>query len=260
MGPFELVAIDVDGVLRDSSRLFYECHKRALGIAGMEEEFSRCFGVKDVWHFKGLSGFSDKRNSISAMYSIEKSGRLGLIRDMIYEPDAEARISRLLDSCSERPTKDELDLMVGEYVRAVTESDARSLVRLYPGASDSVNRLRSAGIKTAIVSSSDILTIERDLEELLKQFDYVVSSRDVRVMKPSGEGLKLVSRRSGIGPDRIAYIGDTVVDVRAARDAGCVSIVVSSGMGLESHIRKEKPDFIFGDLKEAVEGITGQRP
>ena len=259
MDPFDLVAIDVDGVLRDASRLFYECHRRALRIVGLEEEFTGNFEVKDIWHFKGMGKFNNKRDSINTIYAIAKAGKLGKIRAMIYEPDAEDRISRLIESCPELPQKDELDKMVNEYVRTATANDAHSLVRIYPGVDDSIAKIRDAGMKTAIVSNSDITTLERDLKGMLPKFDCIVSSRDVKLLKPSGEGLKIVARMSSVDPKKTVYIGDTVVDGRAAKDAGCCSAAVLSGMGLESHLRNEKPDFIFKDLKEASNMIVDGR-
>ena len=253
MREFGLVAIDVDGVLRDTSRLFYECHKRALRTVGLEEEFSRCFDVRDIWHFKGMGSFSNKKDSLSVIYAVAKAGKLGRIRRMIYGVGAEAKILKLANSCKERPSADELNLMVKEYVNEAMAKSARSFVRLYPGVPKTISRIKARAGKIAIVSNSDILTIERDLKHLLPKFDYVVSSRDVKVLKPSGEGLRLLSKMSNVRPDRIAYIGDTVVDIRAAKDAGCIPISTLCGMGLESYIRKEKPELVFKDLKDAAE-------
>ena len=248
-----LVALGVDGVLRDASRLFYECHARSLKLVNLDIEFSRCFGIKDIWHFKGMAKFNNKRDSLSTIYSIAKSGRLAEVCSMIYEADAESRISEIMESCTERPSHDELGMMVNEYVRTATSAEAHRLVRVYPHAARSINKIRDSMVKMAIVSNSDILTIERDLKHLMPEFDHVVSSRDVSALKPSGEGLRLVSKMSGVDTSDMIYVGDTVVDIRAAKDAGCASAVVLSGMGLESHLRNEKPDMVFEDLVKAAE-------
>lgn len=57
------------------------------------------------------------------------------------------------------------------------------------------------------------------------------------------------------------FIGDTIRDIKAAHAAGCKSILVFSGKEKLANRNnwKEKPDFVFRDLLEAVNFVTGQK-
>lgn len=254
MPDIRLVVLDVDGVLRDSSRVFYDCHKKGLECVGLGVEFEKYFTVKDIWHFKGLGRFNNKRDSFYAIYALIKTGKIGHIHEIIYEPDAEQIISRMVNSSNVHLDEEMLDRMVEEYRRVAMSQEAYRFVKIYPGIGGIIKMLK-AQKKIAIFTNSDIAIVRRDLKELLHEFDYVITPKDVRSSKPSGEGLTLIARESGIGMKNIVYVGDTVVDVRTARDAGCISAVVTSGMGLRQHLEKENPDFIFEDLKDAAEWI-----
>lgn len=259
MDDIRLVAFDVDGVIRDASRLFYECHMKAAQAVGLQEDLSSSFGVKDIWHFKGLGRFNNKRESLSAIYVMAKAGRLRDIRELIYRNDAEKEISEVIASCSAYVVSGDIDRMVDAYVGEATSNYAHRLVSLYPGAAKAIRRLKDSGMRIAIVSNSDIMTIERDLRDLLPVFDHVVSSKDVKELKPSGEGLRLVAGASGIEPKRMLYVGDTVVDIKAANDAGCMPVSVLSGMGLRQHLERERPARIFDGIADVVEWVLGRK-
>ncbi len=254
MKELKLVVLDVDGVLRDSSKVFYECHKKALEHVGFGREFKKYFTVKDIWHFKGLGKFNNKRDSLNAIFILMKTGKIDGIHEIIYKPNAEQLISKLVNSAEIKVNDDVLDGMVAEYKKVALSIDAGKMVKMYPGIENIVKKLKK-NKKIAIFTNSDLSIIKRDLKDLLLEFDYVITPKDIIISKPSGEGLLLISKKSGIDPKNMVYVADTVVDVRAAKDAGCISAVVLNGMGLKQHLEKENPDFFFRDVDEAVDWI-----
>ena len=68
--------------------------------------------------------------------------------------------------------------------------------------------------------------------------------------KPHPEGLLLIAKKLAVRPQEMLYIGDSAHDILAAKNAGCKSAAVLTGMGLKNVLGKEKPDFIFQDLNE----------
>ena len=90
----ELVALDVDGVLRDSSRLVYECYKTGLGEIGLGKKFAEAFTVKDLWHFKGLGNQNSKRESLKSLSVLLSMENIPKIPELIADPDAENIIAR----------------------------------------------------------------------------------------------------------------------------------------------------------------------
>ena len=62
--------------------------------------------------------------------------------------------------------------------------------------------------------------ITRAVTEGLEPFEVLVFDDDVRAPKPDPHGLELALEALGVEPARAAYVGDTLSDMEAARDAG----------------------------------------
>ncbi|WFS64120.1 HAD hydrolase-like protein [Pseudodesulfovibrio thermohalotolerans] len=81
--------------------------------------------------------------------------------------------------------------------------------------------LRSAGfglaVNTSRGTSMDLVLKLTDLEGF---FHPIITSCKVSKPKPHPEGLYRIMREHGVRPDEVAYIGDSVVDQRAAQAAG----------------------------------------
>ncbi len=259
MTRIDLVALDVDGVLRDASELVYECHRTALKEVGLDGEFGKSFTVKELWHFKGLGKFNSKRLSLMAIAVLLKTGNAKDVSDLISRADAEDHIMDIVDSEPHDDIRGNMNAMVSAYVAKFRSDSSAKLTHVYPGVAAMLSRFLKGGKRLAIVTNSSLESVKKDLPEgMIKKFEAVITPEDVKASKPSGEGLKLLSSVSGVKPGKIAYVGDTVIDVRAAKDARCISVSVLSGMGLRQHIELEKPDRIFADLKEAGRWILEQ--
>ncbi|MHB1830531.1 MAG: HAD family hydrolase [Candidatus Micrarchaeaceae archaeon] len=259
MAKIELVALDVDGVLRDASDLVYECHKIALKEVGLESEFEKNFTVKELWHFKGLGKFNSKRLSLMAIAVLLKTGNAKNVNELISRADAEDYIMDIVDNELHSDIRSNMNAMVSAYVSKFRSDSSAKLTHVYPGAAVILSKFLKSKKRLAIVTNSSLESVKKDLpKEMIKKFEAVITPEDVKASKPSGEGLRLLSSVSGVKPGKIAYVGDTVIDVRAAKDARCISVSVLSGMGLRQHIELEKPDRIFADLKEAGKWILEQ--
>lgn len=80
------------------------------------------------------------------------------------------------------------------------------------------------------------------LKELV---DEAVSVDCVKQPKPNPEGTHKVLRRFGLEPSKAIFIGDTVTDIKAAKNAGMQSIGVLSGIGTEKELRNTGADFVI---------------
>ena len=88
--------------------------------------------------------------------------------------------------------------------------------------------------------------------ELLEFFDLVLTRDDVPAMKPSPEGiLKALSRLSIPKKDSL-YVGDSIYDVLAAREAGVPIVSVLSGNYDRGRLSAERPDFVVDSLRDVV--------
>ncbi len=102
---------------------------------------------------------------------------------------------------------------------------------LLPGASDALKALRRAGRRLAIVSTKYRYRIERFMldEGLFDTLELIIGGEDVTEHKPAPEGLLAAARRLRLPPNRCVYVGDSVVDARAAQSAEMPFVAVTSG-------------------------------
>ena len=103
--------------------------------------------------------------------------------------------------------------------------------RLYDGVADLVSTLRAVGVKLAVLSNkADDLT-RRIVGALLDPgaFDVVMGAQQGLPFKPDPAAALLVGERLGVPPARIAYLGDSGIDMRTATAAGMTAIGVSWG-------------------------------
>lgn len=64
---------------------------------------------------------------------------------------------------------------------------------------------------------------------LLGHFRTVVGGDEVTAAKPDPDGIYLACRRLGVEPTRTAYVGDSPLDLQAARRSGAVAVAAAWG-------------------------------
>ena len=119
-----------------------------------------------------------------------------------------------------------------------------------PGAIESVAWLYERKYRLAVASTKSRPEIERILEHLgaANYFETVAGSDEVERPKPAPDSLLLVLKRMKLKPDQAVYVGDHVVDVRAARSAGLKVIAVKGGPCDPAELEREKPDLLLENI------------
>lgn len=102
---------------------------------------------------------------------------------------------------------------------------------LFPGAAELLEALKSAGVRTAIVSTKPGDTIRRIFEhqERLDLLDLVIGGDEVHHSKPNPEGLGLALEKLGLSSEQVLFCGDTVIDAATAQAGGCQFCAVLNG-------------------------------
>ena len=88
---------------------------------------------------------------------------------------------------------------------------------------------------------------------LAKFFAYVVTAEDTRAPKPSPEALIGAVKAMDVNICDCVIVGDSVVDVRAGKSAGSMTVAVLSGLYSRDELAKENPDLIVKDITELPE-------
>lgn len=99
-----------------------------------------------------------------------------------------------------------------------------------PGAEEALGSLRRAGIPLALVTSSTRRWVTAVAENVcLGTFDVVVTADDVRRTKPDAEPYLRAAGLLGVDPGDCLVFEDSLVGVRAAIAAGCLTVQVGAG-------------------------------
>jgi histidinol-phosphate phosphatase family protein len=147
-------------------------------------------------------------------------------------------------------------------------------VKPVPGARAALDRLRAAGLPTAVVSNQSgvargLLTTEQvaavnaRVDELLGPFDAVVVCEhgpdDGCACRKPRPGLVLeAARRLGVDPARCVLVGDIGTDVEAARAAGARPVLVPTAVTRPEEVAAA-PE-VADDLAAAVELVLDAHP
>ena len=110
---------------------------------------------------------------------------------------------------------------------------ARSTV--YPGVVPALQSLRAAGIALCCITNKDSAFTEPLLRQagLSGFFSFTLCADRPEDRKPSPNMLLSACSRLCITPAEMLFVGDSNVDVAAARSAGCPVVAVSYGYGKE---------------------------
>jgi histidinol-phosphate phosphatase family protein len=143
-----------------------------------------------------------------------------------------------------------------------------------PGAASALERLRRAGIPTAVVSNQSGvargLLAPGDVEAVNARLDALVGPLGPVEWCPHGPGdgcgcrkpapglVLRAAARLGVDPRRCAVVGDIGADVEAARAAGARGILVPTARTRREEV--EGADEVAPDLERAVDLLLGGRP
>jgi phosphoglycolate phosphatase len=131
---------------------------------------------------------------------------------------------------------------------ALTRWQVREEVR------ETLKEIKNRGIMTGLVSNVGTASLSKALERLgLRPFlNVAVSRNDARWLKPHPAGIQLVCRRLGCKATEVWYVGDSLDDIKAARNAGIPVAVVQGGQTPLGEIREAKPDRVIVGLAEVL--------
>ena len=102
---------------------------------------------------------------------------------------------------------------------------------LYQGVKEILQELRDRGYKIGIVTTKYSYRI-RDIFtkfDALSLLDLIVGGDDVKVEKPSPEGLLYAIDRFGFDKKEVLYVGDSIVDAKTAKNADVDFAAVLTG-------------------------------
>jgi len=126
-------------------------------------------------------------------------------------------------------------------------------VDLIPGVAEIFSQLTANEIKIGLVTSSHARYVDGKLIPLKRNgiyelIDVMITIEDAPKMKPAPDPLIECARRLGVARERSVYVGDSRVDIRAAKEAGMFAIGVLTGIDDQQTLRREDPHMIVESI------------
>ena len=142
----------------------------------------------------------------------------------------------------------EREEVVVETVRMLTDLavECAPLIRPIGDLKALMTRLREEGLAIGMVTADTRASAEKFLEVfgLTAYFDYVGADDGTVRAKPHPEHMRRFSEKTGVPPESVAMVGDTLTDMRFGRNADAGKVIgVLSGAG-EYGALKEMADII----------------
>jgi 2-phosphoglycolate phosphatase len=148
-----------------------------------------------------------------------------------------------------RYTPEEIERLIEAYRRVYPARDHSSTC-VFPGV---LEALQNLGGRKATATTKGTATTRLILEKfgLLPYFDHVQGT-DGFLAKPNPDVIYAALTALKAKPVDCLFVGDSAVDMEAARRAGVRSCAVTYGYGLREEMLLWQPDFWVSDLRELV--------
>lgn len=122
--------------------------------------------------------------------------------------------------------------------------------RLYPRVRETLQALRAQGVKLAVVTNKDKLNTavvlkKHDLQAL---FDLVIAGDTLPTRKPDPAGIAHCLSIFKISAAAALFVGDSVIDAEAARNAGVKVWLLPYGYNMNLPVQTAAPDRVIADL------------
>ncbi|HSC62329.1 MAG TPA: HAD-IA family hydrolase [Caldimonas sp.] len=130
----------------------------------------------------------------------------------------------------------------------------------YPHVADALDRLRRGGVRLACVTNKEMRFTTPVLGAcgLDRAFDLIVGGDSLTVKKPDGDVLRHVMRVLRARAEATAHVGDSRIDVEAARNAGVAAWAVPYGYNGGDPIEASAPDRLFAHAGEVADTVLGR--
>ena len=122
-----------------------------------------------------------------------------------------------------------IDAVLADFKEYYGDHSA-DVTKPYDGIPEMLQRLRAAGVRTAVVSNKpDFAVRSLSAQYFGELFDVSIGDREGVRKKPAPDSVLEVMRQLGCEPCETVYIGDSDVDVQTAQNAGIDGIFVDWG-------------------------------
>ncbi len=215
--PFEAILFDLDGTLIEFKFRIREAHQAMI-------EYIRNLG-----------------------YDVSRIGDHTKTQDVIDDVKRQWDELAHTDARSFELVRNGLFRILDEF-----ESSAALDSRPFPGSLETIRSVRQVKIFAGLVTNSGRRAVQTILNAhgFTPYLSSIVTRNEMSRLKPSPVGLLAAIAQLGVEPERSLYVGDSILDIEAAREARMSCAAVTTGLYDQDTLRKFKPDFVLRSIEE----------
>lgn len=231
---YTLLSFDLDGTLVDTAGEIAYAANQTLADAGLPayslEQITRRIGGGALVLMRGLLADAAQAGS-SALTSDDAGG-------------------------SDSDTTHFLQRFEHHYAQV-----AGTLAQPYPGCARTLEQLRRDGVRLACVTNKEQGFAAQVLRAtgLHGHFELLIGGDTLAQKKPHPDVIGHVRQVFDCPADRMAHVGDSRIDVQAARNAGVAAWAVSYGYNAGEPIAAAAPDQLFDELPAIARHVAALR-
>ncbi|MDP1691541.1 MAG: HAD-IA family hydrolase [Burkholderiaceae bacterium] len=220
---YDLISFDLDGTLVDTAGEITEAANLALQAHGIE------------------------RRPVAEITDLIGPGTREMMLDLL------ARCFREKSSLAHAVRPEAVLASFDRHYAVITGSSALA----YPGCHEALLCLKQAGVRLACTTNKELDHARRVLAaaRLAGYFDLVIGGDSLPEKKPHRCVLAHAMHTLKAGADRTAHVGDSSIDIEAARNAGVHAWAVPYGYNGGRPIESFNPDRVFQSLPDVARHV-----
>lgn len=130
-------------------------------------------------------------------------------------------------------------------------------VEVFDGALEIIEKAKARGLQIALATSGEssvMDAVEQSCSVKWRElFPTIVTSDDAKTSKPAPDIVSAATQKLGVPPLACAFIGDTIYDARACREAGVACFCLSDGQHAAADLREAGARAVYESLADLNE-------
>ena len=159
----------------------------------------------------------------------------------------------------EKHSDQEVATIFASFKAKLAEAYQTLNVTEQPGSSTVFAKLREQGIRVVLNTGYDRATaghLVRKIGWVIgEDIDDLITASDVNNGRPAPDMIQLAMQRTGVElPERVAKIGDSVIDIEEGKNANCgMTFGITTGAQTETQLRTADPTHLVHSLSQMLE-------
>lgn len=127
-------------------------------------------------------------------------------------------------------------------------------IKIFPKVLETLSLLKERGIRMAIVTSRDRMSLELVAEKrgLMPYFETFVTGADGLQPKPAPDMVNALLERMDLKAEDAVVVGDTIYDIGMGNSAGCMTVAVTYGNHSRERLMTENPTKLIDTFDELL--------